>query len=325
MINNNSFQKYLTKFQKLRQGNTAYGKAPHKPVLLLAVISQMEKGHIKDNHIYLTPDLVAEFIETFKLLVHTGNRPEFTLPFYHLTGEGFWHLMPKSDQILMAHPDKVGRGYVKSINVLNELVDYAYLDAPLFALMNNLETRQILKHALLNTYFDQTKALYLSAQTQTETYIHNLEKYILNEPSVTYQTPPSVKDEDERFVRGSLFKKWIPKLYNQTCSITRMRVTSTHGYQLIDACHIKPISLSNDDTVSNGFALCPNLHRAFDRGIMDIDEKYRVVVSRHFKEAETLPYSLKALAGTPLYLPMPKKHFPKVEHFLWHLGERFER
>ncbi len=100
------------------------------------------------------------------------------------------------------------------------------------------------------------------------------------------------------------------------------RVTSTHGYQLIDTCPIRPLRISNDDTVSNGFALCPNLHRAYDRGIIGIDEKYRVVVSRHFKEDTAVSYSLNALAGTQLYLPMPKTHFPKVEIFcgIWGSG-----
>jgi putative restriction endonuclease len=88
---------------------------------------------------------------------------------------------------------------------------------------------------------------------------------------------------------------------------------------------IKPISLSNDDTVSNGFALCPNLHCAFDRGIIGVDEQYRVVVSRHIKEEATVSYSLKALEGTKLYLPMPEVHYPRVENFLRHLGARFEK
>ena len=139
------------------------------------------------------------------------------------------------------------------------------------------------------------------------------------------QTTPSVKDEEEQFVRGGLFKKWIPKLYHHTCSISRMCVTSTHGYQLIDACHIKPISLSNDDTVTNGFALCPNLHRAFDRGMIGVDANYRVLVSRYIHEDEEQAYGLKQLAGRELYLPMGEKHLPKIEGFLWHLGERFEK
>ena len=116
------------------------------------------------------------------------------------------------------------------------------------------------------------------------------------------KTTPSVKNEEEQFVRGSLFKRLIPKLYNNTCSITRMRVTASHGYQLIDACHIKPLSISNDDTVSNGFALCPNLHRAFDRGIIGVDKHYRVVISRYITEDETRAYSLKQLMGIELYL-----------------------
>jgi putative restriction endonuclease len=318
MLLNESLHKYVPTFKRLKQGNTAYGKAPHKPILLLAVMHQIEKGHIPDNRIFLTPDLVAEFLETFKLLVNTGNSPEFSLPFYHLTGEKFWHLMPKSDKIL--------RGYVKSITVLNELVDYAYFDDALYVLMHNSETRFLLKNLLLDTYFPATKALYLAAQPHTDAYMQQLEKYVLMEPATPYLTAADIKNnEDEQFVRGSLFKKWIPKLYNHTCSITRMRVTSSHGYQLIDACHIKPISLSNDDTVSNGFALCPNLHRAFDRGIIGVDADYRVVVSRHITEDDSTAYNLKTLKGTPLYLPMPKACFPLVENFVWHLGERFEK
>ena len=76
MFLNESLQYYKTQFQKLKQGITQYGKAPHKPILLLSMIHQIEKGHITDNRICLTPDLVAEFLETFKLLVHTSNRAE---------------------------------------------------------------------------------------------------------------------------------------------------------------------------------------------------------------------------------------------------------
>lgn len=317
MIRPDTLQKYTLRFQKLNQGNTPFGKAPHKPVLLLAVMRQIEKGNILDNRIFLTPELVAEFLETFKLLVLTGNRPEFTLPFYHLRGEQFWHLQPKNDTVL--------RGYIKSINVLNEVVDYAYLDEPLFDLMQQADTRQILKNTLLETYFPTTKAEYRFVYDKTDAYIHTIEQYILNEPTIAYQTPPSVKDEDEQFVRGSLFKKWIPKLYNHTCSISRMRVTSTHGYQLIDACPIKPFSLSNDDTVANGFALCPNLHRAFDRGMIGVDADYRVVVSRYIHEDEKQAYGLTQLAGVPLYLPMDAAQLPSREGFLWHLGKRFEK
>ncbi|WP_379661331.1 HNH endonuclease [Pseudopedobacter beijingensis] len=45
-----------------------------------------------------------------------------------------------------------------------------------------------------------------------------------------------------------------------------MRLSSTYGHHFIDACHIIPFSLTHDDRITNGIALCPNMHRAFDRG-----------------------------------------------------------
>jgi putative restriction endonuclease len=317
MIHSTALESYRRRFQTLKQGNTPHGRAPHKPILLLSVIQQIEKGHITNNRIYLTADLVSAFVETFKLLVRTDNRAEFSLPFYHLINEKFWHLQPKSDQIL--------RGYVKSINVLNDIIDCAYFDTPLFDLLFENSTRQILKNTLLDTYFPETKALYYAAQPDTDAYLLNIENQLLNEPNTLYQASPSLKNEEEEFVRGSLFKRMIPRLYNQTCSISRMRIQSVHGYQLIDACHIKPISLSNDDTVSNGFALSPTLHRAFDRGIIGIDTNYRVQISRYITEDETKSYSLQKLKGVSLFLPTNKTHYPAIENFGWHLKHRFEK
>jgi putative restriction endonuclease len=53
MLFTESLKTYISKFQRLKQGNTEYGKAPHKPVLLLAVINQIEKGQITDNRLTL--------------------------------------------------------------------------------------------------------------------------------------------------------------------------------------------------------------------------------------------------------------------------------
>ncbi|WP_201288840.1 HNH endonuclease signature motif containing protein [Polaribacter septentrionalilitoris] len=40
---------------------------------------------------------------------------------------------------------------------------------------------------------------------------------------------------------------------------------------MIDACHIVPFSISNDDTIPIGISLSPNLYRAFDRGLITIN------------------------------------------------------
>ena len=82
---------------------------------------------------------------------------------------------------------------------------------------------------------------------------------------------------------------------------------------MIDACHIVPFSESHDDTITNGLSLCPNLHRAFDRGLLSIDENYKVVL-QPFAENENNMYSIKQFAGKEILLPKEKEYMPLQEN-----------
>ena len=46
----------------------------------------------------------------------------------------------------------------------------------------------------------------------------------------------------------------------------------------------KPLSIFNNDNAANGFDLCPNLYRAFDRGIIGVGKHYRVVIPYYHYE-----------------------------------------
>ena len=91
----------------------------------------------------------------------------------------------------------------------------------------------------------------------------------------------------------------------------------SHFYQMIDACHIVPFSESHDDTITNGISLCPNLHRAFDRGLIAIDENYRVIVSNAFVESDC-DYSIKQFEKKEIVLPEKDIYQPSRDGFLLH-------
>ena len=74
---------YIAKLTKLNRGVTQYGKAPHKPVLLLAIIDEIEQGRITENKVYITPELVATFNDNFALLVDTPHKADFIQPFHY--------------------------------------------------------------------------------------------------------------------------------------------------------------------------------------------------------------------------------------------------
>lgn len=310
---------YSRRFSRMRQGGTPYGKAPHKPVLLLTLIELIERHDVIENRFTITPELVATFKANFALLVTVANNDDFTQPFFYLKNEGFWFLKPKAGFLLDT--------YIRSVQTLNDRLDYAYFADDLFTLLTCVDTRQCLKRVLLDTYFSATKVEYERVKQTGRSYVHELEAYLLNEKETPYlRTPPTTADDEEtRFVRGGLFKKLVPKVYDFACAISGMKVISVDGMSLVEACHIVPISVSGDDKVTNGLALCPTLHTAFDRGMIGIDQQFRVVISPSLADNTDSPYNLSQFDGQALRLPFGEVHYPRREAFAWHMNERFKR
>jgi putative restriction endonuclease len=303
---------YTKKFSKLHTAKVKGELAPHKPVLLLAVITGIEHGEIKGNNIFITPELVASFKDLWSQLVtDAAFTANFSLPFYHLKSEGFWYLQTKIGRELLV----TSSNSIKSFAHLKEVIDYAYLDEPLFQLLSAEHTRTVLKQTLLATYFPNHKI------KETNELIRTIVHQILQEPATVYKSKAAAFDEEEVFIRGGVFKKEIPKIYNYTCSISGLRVVADKEVQMIDACHIVPFSVSGDDTIGNGISLCPNLHRAFDRGLIAIDDDYRVLVRPFFEEANV--YSIKQFEGKRLLLPRQRQYYPSAENLRKH-RERFE-
>jgi putative restriction endonuclease len=72
---------------------------------------------------------------------------------------------------------------------------------------------------------------------------------------------------------------------------------------MIDACHIVPFSEGYNNTLTNGIALCPNLHRAFDRGLIFTSDYYKILVNRNSVENQKSAFNLSQFAGKQIFLP----------------------
>lgn len=298
----------LTRLKRATHRNTIYGKAPHKPVLLLAVIEQIESGHITGNQIYITPELVAAFQKIWlKLVPHEGWEPRFFLPFYHLTGDKFWHLklMPGSEVAL------TGSYSPKSNASLGNSIEYAFVDDWLWQMLSIPEERRKIRTLILQTYFPNHKYQQGDIQRETVDYVKQLEFEFLGSQAAEPVLPKYRLVEYE--ARSTVFKNFVPKMYNYTCAISRQKVTTTSGVQMIDACHIEPWSVSKNDTIQNGITLTPTLHRAFDRHLISIDDNYRVVVSKNLKEDPSSPFSLRQFEGKEILLPEREEWWPGRE------------
>ncbi len=312
---------YLNKLTHLRRDNK-YGGAPHKPIMVLSVIANIETGLINSNKIYVTPELVGIFKNLWSNLVESDRHHcIFAMPFYHLRTEVFWKLIAKKG-FESTIQSKIS---MKSFSNLQTSIDYAEIDSDLFVLLKQKEEREIIKYAILDKYFSNSKNNF-PTNNGTD-YIINLENEILNEDPETYRKKlltleRELKDEsfeEEKFIRGNIFKRQIPMIYQNTCAISGLKINATFNVSLIDACHIVPFSESYDDTITNGISLTPTLHRAFDRGLISVNDNYKVIVSDKFNENNIeSKYSILQFNGKEILLPNDKRFYPKLDNFNWH-------
>lgn len=309
-------KKYLASFLKLRI-DRAHGTAPHKSILLLSVLQAYLNGSISNSRIYITPELVALFKTNWSQLVSSNHTCQFALPFYHLTSDKFWKLIPKQgfENILQF------KSSMRSFTNLYAAIDYALIDDSLFLLMQDPTSNRVLQQFLLGEYFPYTKRVFTYSTVCQQKIYDDIKGKILNEDPAEYRkeirTLFKQQNEEEIYLRGSIFKREVPKIYNYTCCISGMKIDTIYSVSMVDACHIVPFSESYDDTITNGISLCPNLHRAFDRGLISVDENYKVLVNPNWNE-KLSHYSIKQFEGIQILLPTNPGQLPLPENFQNH-------
>ena len=313
----NQLEKYVKVLSKLRRAPTKYGKAPHKPVLLLSIINMFEREEFKSNIININPELVAAFKQIWTTLDIKGFNPLIAQPLFHMKNEGFWKLIPNFGFEKWLRYTK----QCNSINILSKAVNRIEIDKELAELLVNSESRNIIRSAISKTYFNENNFFVnqenildiigesLVAETPAE-YRHEIEE--LKEKLDKDQL------EEELFLRSGAFKKEILKIYDRTCCISALKINSSQNIAMVDACHVVPFADSHDDTISNGISLCPNLHRAFDRGLITIDDNYRVCISDILTEIPNNPYSIRQFNGKQLILPTKRLYYPGITNFRVH-------
>lgn len=316
-----NLNKYIKFFEELNTNKSPLGIAPHKPILLLAVIDGYEKNLIKSEKIYITPELVANFRDNWDLLVKTEHVPTFALPFFHLKNEKgeFWNLIPNAGYEKSLSVTKT----ISSFKLLNSIIEYAKIDKELYLLLSDKDSRNELRNSLLTAYFPETRHRYSDKSNSESNYLKSIEDKLIRDTSATYKIKDEELDEEGVFVRGSAFKKVIPRVYNYTCCVSGLRVDAFIDIQMIDACHIVPFSISGNDTINNGISLCPNLHRAFDRGLIAFDDDFKVLISSCFSESQQTTYSLKQFSGKKMILPEDELFYPSLKSLKWHRENKF--
>lgn len=121
-------------------------------------------------------------------------------------------------------------------------------------------------------------------------------------------------------INQDFFRKMILAAYESTCCITGLAIA-----ELLVAGHIIPWSVDSKNRVNPRNGLCLNaLHdRAFDKGLITIDDSFRVVVAR---QAANIPIKKAKLLMDyeGIQLTMPKRFIPDQNFLQYHREHIFQ-
>ena len=138
---------YIDQFSSLKTARVAGKKAPHKAVLLLAIMELVELGIITSPRIELTEKLEDTFGRVWKRYVGSSIyfQQKVATPFWHLQNEPFYRLYMTGGKKVSGMKSKY------SVPWLRENA-YAIIDEKLLRQMQNEATRAELSFVLYNTY-----------------------------------------------------------------------------------------------------------------------------------------------------------------------------
>ncbi len=128
--------------------------------------------------------------------------------------------------------------------------------------------------------------------------------------------------------RGAEFRRDVIGAYEERCAVSGFglgRVPVSKAAGLLDAAHIRPVSLEGSDEVSNGLPLTPTLHRFFDAGLFSLEYREdvpQVLVSprldRTMISSPDGSFQLNLIDGIRLRLPRDPRARPNPEQVLFH-------
>jgi putative restriction endonuclease len=309
--------KYIGAFGNLhRYQNPKLGIAPHKPILLLAVLDEIERGHITENFIALTPDLVAAFRAYWRVLVPDGTwQDRIANPFRFLAQDGFWELVrngvPISTQTL---------GHNPTIKQMTTEVDGAQFAEDLWQLLQDRTALHALRMHLLRHFFNRSVA-----DVQPQLPAHPID-YEIEKLKAEAQSRFRVKkvrempDDTGYYVRHALFPRIIKEIYGNACAVCALAPYTENGSSLVDATHILPFAQFHNDDPRNGIAFCKNHHWGFDAGWFGITDAYRILVSPQLRNGR--PY---ITTGVPLRLPENPDYAPALSALAWHRNSIYRK
>ena len=293
-------QALLNRLARLKTDRARGDPAPHKPLLLLAVMDLIESGRITSAVFPLSAKLTYQFLTYWRIVAHRRKTsPDIRLPFHHLWGDRIWEPLDAQQQP----------------SVDRKLTRFARFTDSAFGLFLDATFREQARRVLIVTYFLPGEQIALAASLG----IPEAELGAAASAIATAERETAVQDG-----RDVKFRLVVVAAYSFTCCLTRHRLTTISSGSMVDAAHIHQFADSRNNDPRNGIALSKNANWMFDHGLWTITDKYTVKVARQqFAEDHPHGKALTDFEGDLLLLPADVNLRPDPVYLAWHRKKKF--
>lgn len=102
--------------------------------------------------------------------------------------------------------------------------------------------------------------------------------------------------------RDRAFSAAVKAAYADTCAMTGIKIINGGGRSEVQAAHIRPVTDKGSDSPRNGIALSGTVHWMFDRGLLSVDDDYRLLIAK-----DRVPESAMRLFSADRKLLLPER------------------
>ena len=274
------------KISKLSVWKNGDQRAPHKPLLILYALSQIQSDKPRLLPYNLVRGPMIELLKEFGPSRRSYCPEE---PFARLVNDGIWELSTNINKT------DINNSFLKRNDVKGGFTKDIY------SLLNkNHSLIQEITKIILDKHFPET--------------IHN---------DIIQAIGLDVNIEISK-IRNPLFREKILKAYEYKCAICGFNVRLGHNLIAVEAAHIKWHQVGGPDCENNGIALCSLHHKLFDRGVFTLSDNRQLLVAENAHGTNGFNEWLMRYHGKEINQPIDPGYAPKEQFVNWHVKEVFK-
>lgn len=285
-----SREELLKKFESIKTWGVGDKRAPHKPLLILFALGQLQSN--KESLAYrLVDEKLTSLLEEFGS--SKNLRPYY--PFVRLANDKIWAF--DKPYLIETYPGAdPGKPYL-----LEHDIHAGFSNDVLGAFRQYPDLIAVVAQSILDSNFPES-----------------LHSEILLAVGLTLELTQKKRSRD------AAFRDKVLVAYGYQCAVCGFNVRLSNHSIALDAAHIKWHQAGGPDTEVNGLALCSLHHKLLDLGAYKLTEDLVIKISDRVNGTSGLDEWLLRFHDHPIRFPQSKKYYPQPEYVVWHWNEVFK-